>query len=192
MKYSKALFLAAAFFLAITGFGQERFPIAESVMPPTRIEALESSQGVLLVKSFSEIGSLRTAGGVVVIEALDLLAVKSQKHEFGVVLEFPRPGSSRRDGVAYVDYEEIDALLQSMEELARSGESPTRLPNFEASYTTRDDISFKVFNRQSGEISSSIEFERGTRGSIYLSLNDFAKARQIIANAKIKLDSLKQ
>jgi len=44
MKYSKALFLAAAFFLAITGFGQERFPIAESVMPPTRIEALEASQ----------------------------------------------------------------------------------------------------------------------------------------------------
>jgi hypothetical protein len=79
-----------------------------------------------------------------------------------------------------------------MDELARSGESPTRLPNFEASYTTRDDISFKVFNRQSGEISSSIGFERGTRGSIYLSLNDFAKARQIIANAKLKLDSLKQ
>jgi hypothetical protein len=192
MKYLKGMLLTAAFFLATPGFGQNRLPIAEGELPPTRIEALESSQGVLLLKSFSEIGSLRTAGGVVVIEALDLLAVKSQKHEFGVVLEFPRPANSRRDGVAYVDYEEIDALLQSMDELARSGESQTRLPNFEASYTTRDDISFKVFNRQSGEISSSIEFERGIRGSINLSLNDFAKARQIIANAKLKLDSLKQ
>src|SRR5260370_18124362 len=185
MKYLKGLLLTAAFFLASPGFGQERFPMAENVMPPTRIEELESSQRVLLVKSFSEIGSLRTAGGVVVIKALDLLAVKSQKREFGVVLEFPRPSSSRRDGVAYIDYEEIDALLQSMDELARSGENPTRLPNFEASYTTRDDISFKVFNRQRGEINSSIEFERGARGSIYLSLNDFAKARQIIANAKL-------
>jgi hypothetical protein len=192
MKYLKGLLLTAAFFLATPGFGQNRLPIAEGDVPTTKLEALESSQGMVLLKSFSEIGSLRTAGGSVVIEALDLMAVKSQKHEFGVVLEFPRLNTSRRDGVAYVDYEEIDALLQSMDELARSGESPTRLPNFEASYTTRDDISFKVFNRQSGEISSSIEFEKGTRGSIYLSLNDFAKARQILANAKLKLDSLRQ
>jgi len=66
MKYSKALFLTAVCFLANPGLGQNRLPIAESDVPATRIEALEASQGIVLLKSFSEIGSLRTAGGAVV------------------------------------------------------------------------------------------------------------------------------
>jgi hypothetical protein len=127
-----------------------------------------------------------------IVAAVDVLDSVDKRREYGLTLQLLRTGSDPRETRSYVDYDEIEQLLQSAEYISKITENSTRLPIFRARYTTRDGISLIVFNRPNGEISAEVEMGHGVRESAVFTLNDFAKIRQIIANAKLKLDSVRQ
>jgi hypothetical protein len=194
MKYLKILLFCAASVFGMSANCQSTqmndggFEIA----PATRLERLESRSGTVIVKSFSEIGITHGVGGSLNVAAVDVFDTTDKKHEYGLTFQLLRTGSDPRETSSYVDYDEIDFLLQNAEYISKLTESATRLPIFRARYTTRDGISLFVFNRPNGEISAQVELGHGVRESAIFTLNDFAKIRQIIANAKLKLDSVRQ
>jgi hypothetical protein len=194
MKYLKFLLFCAASVFGMSAYGQSTQIDHDGleIAPATRLERLESRSGTVIVKSFSEIGITHGIGGSLIVAAVDVLDTFEKKHEYGLTLQLLRTGSDPRETSSYVDYDEIDSLLQNAEYISKITESATRLPIFRARYTTRDGISLFVFNRPNGEISAQVELGHGVRESATFTLNDFAKIRQIIANAKLKLDSVRQ
>jgi hypothetical protein len=194
MKYLKFLLFCAASVFGMSAYGQSTQLDRGSleIAPATRLEALESRSGTVIVKSFSEIGVTHGVGGSLIVAAVDVLDTADNKREHGLMLQLLRTGSDPRETRAYVDYDEIDSLLQSAEDISKITENTTRLPIFRARYTTRDSVSLIVFNRPNGEISAEVELGHGVRESAFFTLNDFAKIRQIFVNAKVKLDSVRK
>jgi hypothetical protein len=193
MKYLKFLLFCTGLVFGISVFGQstqiDRGNV--EIAPATRLETLESRSGTVIVKSFSEIGITPGVGGSLIVAAVDVIDTEDKKRESGLMFQLLRTGSDPRETRAYVDYDEIDSLLQNAESISKITENATRLPIFRARYTTRDGVSLFVFNRPNGEISAEVELGHYVRDSVFFTLNDFAKIRQIIANAKLKLETVR-
>jgi hypothetical protein len=187
----KMLIVLALLSVCIPAFAQEQHPMYETVVPATELERIQEQTGVVIIKSFSAIGAVRGAAGALRVEAVDLLDARTQKHRYGLVLQISPFGKDHHEASAFVDYDEIDPLLKGGEDISKVTEAVTKLQNFEARYATNGGLSLVVFNSPAGEISAAVEIEHIGAERTLFTLNDLAKLRQIIANAKLKLDSIK-
>lgn len=166
---------------------------APSPEETTKLEKFQARTGAVIIKGYSTVGTLRgSTGGAAEVMSMEFTDAQSARKEKGVLIEVTESGRLERSGRSYVDYDEIDSLIQGIDYIAKVQPSVTTQTNFEAKYRTRGDLSITTFNDSKGNISVAVSSGRIGEVSIYLELSDLPKFRDLIVQAKAKLEGPRQ
>ncbi len=156
-----------------------------------KLEEFEGRQETVLIKGRSYVATLKAQNGYARIEATEIRDAGNSTRATGVVITIVADGGPPGEIRSLIDYEEIDPLIKAFDTVAKADESITKLTHFEARYRTRGDFEIMVFKQVSGGIAAAFEGGFFDRSRLWLTLEDFAKLRWMIAQAKDRLDEIK-
>jgi len=158
----------------------------EPLEPRTKLEALEDRHSTVIIKGFTRITTLEVAG--LRIDAVEMREMGNVSRAKGIIVLLREGGERPREDRAFVDYEEIDPLLNAIDAIARVDETTTRFPGFEAKYRTIGDLEISVFRqtRSGTAVIMTTGICNNARGT--LSLDELAKVKAMILEAKSRLD----
>jgi hypothetical protein len=191
-RFTLLLLLLSA--CALSATAQQAAP--PSPLPPapfeplTRLEALDTQIGTVLVKNYTHIGSVSGFGGIVMVTSYEFVDGQSGRKEYGIGIELRETGRSEREGRAYIDYDEIDALLRAIDYIIKIERSAT-MENFEAQYRTRGEFAVATFIRPNGTLQAEVSIGLFRRAGVNISLGKLADFRKLIADSKTTLDKLR-
>jgi hypothetical protein len=158
--------------------------------PQTRLDAFATNTGTVIIKSTAEIGAITTAAGNVSVKCKEIDDTGTGRKEFGLALELT-PNNQPRD-IKLIDYEEVDPLLNALDYLNKVDWSVSSLSSFDAVYTTKGGFRIAAFSsKRSGFIEYAARSASEGSIPILLSRNDLAAFRNLLQQAKTKLDSLR-
>ena len=188
MSVKKFVGVVAALLLSTAcAKGQE----AKSEQPKTKIEAFEAQVGSVIVRGFSEMGTIQgELGTTISIESREFMNAATGKKEYGIGIEVAEGGRLERKNSSYIDYDEIEPLIKGIDYIAKITKDVTPMENFQADYRTRGDFRASTYSN-GGTVSAAVA--SGTIGGAraFLSLPELGKLRELLVGAKQKLDSVK-
>jgi hypothetical protein len=153
----------------------------------TEIGLFESQTGVVIVKGFGQVGSVSTGGAVISVRCKESASAATGHKDYGIAVVIE---ANQWRGLAIVDYDELDALLNGMDYLGKMTYSVTSLPGFEATFTTKSSLQMIAFgNKQQGGIRTFLQYDDSPR--IPLASDQWTQLANLIAQAKTTLDSLR-
>ncbi len=154
----------------------------ESMEGKTKLELIQEKRGGIVIKGYTEIGTVKALGNVSV-ECLELTNKTTGTHEMGIMIDI---GIGSRDSCrSFIDYEEIDPLLNGIKYIANiKPEEITKLKNYEANYITRGGFSVVIYNEKSGDKAAAVICAKSSRDGAYLSLNQLEEFQKLIFEAK--------
>ena len=166
----------------------------EPVEPRTKLEALDDRQNAVIIKGFTQITTVEVAG--VRIDAVEMRDMGNVSRAKGIVVvvtrEVTREGQNRpRDNRAFVDYEEIEPLLNAIDAASKVDETVTKFPGFEAKYRTLGDLEITVFRQTRSGNAAIITTGICDRARAALTLDELAKVKAMIQEAKTRLDEIR-
>ena len=167
----------------------------EPFEPRTKLEELDERYNSVIIKGFTGITTVDVRG--VAIEAIEMRDTGKTPVPNGVlvakgIVVVLREGGDRpNDNRAFVDYEEIDSLLNAIDVISRVDETATKLPGFEARYKTNGDLEISVFRQTRSGRAVILRTGLCDRATTTLSLDDFAKVKAMIQEAKARLDEIR-
>lgn len=171
---------------------QFRRPLAcEPLEPRTKLEAIEWQYERVLVKGFSQIATFMARDVEVRVDAVELKDVATATRAIGLVIALRETGENPHENRSFIDYEEIERLLQALNAIGRVNESVTKLAGFEARYRTLGDLEFIVFRQSRSGVAASLTSGICERVSAPLSLDDLDRLKAHIVEAKTRLDEIK-
>jgi hypothetical protein len=189
------LFLSLILFCCSSALAQRPGPEfwrkvgCEPFEPRTKLEALEDRHSAVIVKGFTRITTVDVRG--VRIDAVEIREMGSVSRAKGVVVQLREEGGRLNDNRAFVDYEEIDALLNAIDAIVRVDETMTRLPGFEGRYKTLGDLEIAVFRQTRSGTAVILSTGICDRATQTMTLDDLAKIKAMIQEAKTRLDELR-
>ena len=157
--------------------------------PKTKLEAFEKQTGTVVIKGYSEIGKIQEMGKVSV-DCIELTDPSTGTKQFGVIIEVAGGGKYEREDRSFIDYEEIDPLIRGIEYISKVTTSSTKLKNFEAIYKTKGDLQVVTFS-SSGKVDAAIKSGRIGAATAFVSLAKLATFKDLLSQAKQKIDSIK-
>ena len=161
----------------------------EPLEPRTKLETLDDRHSTVVIKGFTRITTIEIRG--IRIDAIEMRELGNVSRAKGVVFSLREGGEKPREDRAFIDYEEIDPLLNAIDVISRADETVTKLAGFEAKYRTIGDLQITVFKQTSR--GNAVMITTGvceqTNGTI--SLDELAKIRAMIQEAKMRLDELR-
>jgi len=161
----------------------------EPFEPRTKLEAIEDRHSTVVIKGFSRITTVEVRG--VRIDAIEIRELGNVARAKGLVVVLREGGERPNDNRAFVDYEEIEPLLNAIDAIGRVDETTTKLASFEARYKTQGDLEIGVFRQTSRGTAVVLTTGICDRATTSLSLDDLAKVRAMIQEAKARLDELR-
>ena len=161
----------------------------EPFEPRTKLEAIEDRHSTVVIKGFTRITTVDVRG--VRIDAIEMHELGNAARAKGLVVVLREGGERPDDNRAFVDYEEIDPLLNAIDAMSRVDETATKLAGFEARYKTQGDFEIAVFRQTSRGTAVVLTTGICDRGTATLSLDDLAKIRAMIQEAKSRLDEIR-
>jgi hypothetical protein len=162
---------------------------AEGGTKKTKLERFAAKHGVAVVRGFTEIGELSGEyGGAVQVGAAELMNAASGEKERGIWIQVKEAGSLERENTSSVDYDEIDSLLAGIDYIAKANASVTKLRNWQADYATRGDFRVSTFSSANGDVMASVASGQIGGTHIFVTRENLARLRGMIANAKNTLD----
>jgi hypothetical protein len=155
--------------------------------PKTEIENFEAQTGTVIIKGFGQGGSLTTAAGIISVRLKESIDVGHGSKLYGVAIELAA-GQSREFFI--VDYDEMDALVSSIDYLGKITYDASAMPSFEASFTTKSGVRIVAYSAvRQGGIHTYLQF--GDAPRISLASDQLAQFENLIAQSKSALDALK-
>ena len=162
----------------------------EPLEPRTKIEALRDRHGTVIIQGFTRITTVEVNG--IRIDAIEMRDVGSAVGRAkGIVVVLREVGERPDENRAFVDYDEIDPLLNAIDMISRVDETATKLVGFEARYKTLGDLDIGVFRQTRSGTAAFMRTGICDRATVTLSLDDLAKVRAMILEAKTRLDEIK-
>lgn len=168
----------------------------EPLEPRTKLEAIEDRHSSVIIKAFTQITTVEVNG--VRIDAVEMRELGNVSRAKGIVIVLREGEGSRQEGGsrprenrAFVDYEEVDGLLNAIDAISRVDETMTRLPGFEARYKTLGDLEIGVFRQTRRGTAAIMTTGICDRASQLLTLDELAKVRAMIQEAKTRLNELR-
>jgi hypothetical protein len=158
----------------------------------TKLEKFQARTGAVIIKGYTRVGFVTGTGGRASVLSMEFTDAQSSRKEKGIVIEVTESGRLERSNRSYIDYDEIDSLVQGIDYIGKIQGSVTTQANFEASYKTRGDFSVTTFNTSSGDLNVAVTSGRIGQASVYLELGDLPKFRDLIVQAKAKLEGPRQ
>jgi hypothetical protein len=187
------LFLALTLFACGSALGQRPGPEfwrkvgCEPFEPRTKLEAIEDRHSTVIIKAFTRITTVEVNG--VRVDAVDMRELGGPGRARGIVISLRESGGGRQnDNRAFVDYEEIEALLNAIDSMVRVDETMTRMPGFEARYKTLGDLEIGVFRQTRSGTAVLLATGICDRATQTMTLDDLAKVKAMIQEAKTRLD----
>jgi hypothetical protein len=167
--------------------------------PPTKIEAFQARTGTVVIRAFSTIGTARSLNdGIVRVEYDALMDVTSSEREYGLLI-YVHTAREREEGpIAFIDYDEIDALVRGIEYIVRTNGSVTDLPTFEASFRTRGGLEIASFGDKGGAVRASVTTTSVslngvvTNSKAIMEVSSLSVLGKLIAAARSKLDLIRE
>lgn len=193
----RRLFMLSALFLVVCGsaYAQQPGPqfwrrlSCEPYEGRNKLEVLELKYETLLIKGFTRITTVEING--VRVDAVDVRDSRAGSRAMGIVISIREAGERPRDARAMIDYEEIDLFLKAIDAASKIGESDTRFVGFEARYKTLGDLELVVFRQTRSGIAVTLTAGICDKVTESLTLDELAKFRAMIAEAKVRLDEIK-
>jgi len=161
----------------------------EPLEPRTKLEAIEDRHSTVVIKGFTRITTVEVRG--VRIDAVEMRELGNVARAKGLVVVLREGGERPDDNRAFVDYEEIEPLLNAIDAISRVDETATKLAGFEARYKTQGDLEIGVFRQTSRGTAVVLSTGICDRATTSLSLDDLAKVRAMIQEAKSRLDEIR-
>jgi hypothetical protein len=188
------IFLVSTFMLFCCGSAMAQRPGpefwrkvgCEPFEPRTKLEAIDDRHSTVIIKGFSRITTLEVRG--VRIDALEMREMGNVSRAKGIVVVLRETGERPKENRAYVDYEEIDPLLTAIDVISRVDETQTRFPGFEARYRTQGDLEIGVFRQTRSGTAVIMTTGICDLATQTLTLDDLAKVKAMIQEAKMRLD----
>ena len=155
--------------------------------PKTKMEAFTGATGIVTIKTYTTIGEVR-ATGCAEVTAMTFRNAATGQTQSGITIEISEPGRSSPVR-SFIDYDEIQGLLDGIAYIAKTDDSVTEHPFYEAGYSTKGDFSIVVFNNANGVRRASIR--SGTIGGqqMFVALVDLEKFKELIAKARSVIDN---
>jgi hypothetical protein len=144
----------------------------------------------VIVKGFTRITTAEVRD--VRIDAVEMRDMGSATGRVKGIAVVVREGTDQvTDNRAFVDYDEIEPLLTAIDTIARVDETATRLVGFEARYKTLGDLEIGVFRQTRSGTAVIISTGICDRAMQTLTLDDLAKVKAQIQEAKMRLDEIR-
>ena len=189
------LFSMLVLFCASTALAQRPGPEfwrkvgCEPLEPRTKLEVIENRHSTVVIKGFTRITTVEVRG--VRVDAIELRELGNVARAKGLVVVLREGGERPDDNRAFVDYEEIEPLLNAIDAISRIDETATKLAGFEARYKTQGDLEIGVFRQTTRGTAVVLTTGICDRATATLSLDDLAKIRAMIQEAKSRLDEIR-
>jgi hypothetical protein len=189
------LFSTLVLFCAGTALAQRPGPEfwrkvgCEPLEPRTKLEAIEDRHSTVVIKGFTRITTVEVRG--VRIDAIEMRELGNVARAKGIAVVLREGGERPDDNRAFVDYEEIEPLLNAIDAIGRVDETATKLAGFEARYKTQGDLEIGVFRQTSRGTAVILTTGICDRATTTVSLDDLAKIRAMIQEAKSRLDEIR-
>ncbi|HJQ35394.1 MAG TPA: hypothetical protein VJ866_24795 [Pyrinomonadaceae bacterium] len=179
---------------------QEPQPSQRPLPPPsptpeefqTRLETLMTEVGSVIIKGFTNVGSMNGSRGVAYFTAWEVTDARTGRREQGVGVEISDTVTpNRRDLLeerAYIDYDELDPLIRGIDYMMKLDDKVTKLARYEAQYQTRGGLVLVSFNTPSGYV-TAISTYGGRRPRFVLRPTGLAEFRNLLESAKDALDA---
>ena len=160
----------------------------------TKLETIDDRHSTVIIKAFTRITTVEVAG--VRIDAVEMREMGNVSRAKGlvVVVESSNRADSNtrpRDNRAFVDYEEIEPLLNAIDAASRIDETMTRFPGFEAKYRTLGDLEITVFRQTRSGNAALMTTGVCEQTRTSLTLDELSKVRAMIQEAKTRLDEIR-
>lgn len=153
--------------------------------PATEIENFELQTDAVIVKGVSQIGSVATEAGTILVRCKESDNVTSGQKQYAVAIVI-EDNQSRL--VLFVDYDELDALIHGLDFLSKVTYEVTTMPAFDASITTRSGFRAGAHSeRRQGSIELFVRF--GDTLRVPLTADQFNQLQNLITQAKSTLDT---
>jgi len=163
----------------------------EAFEPRTKLEEIEDARG-LIIKGFTRITTVDVRGvRIDAIEMRDLRSANGIALSKGLVVSLREGGERPDEDRAFVDYDEIDYLLNAIDVISRVDETATKLPGFEARVRTRGDLEISVFRQTRSGTAVTMRTGICDYATVSMSLDDLAKIKAMIQEAKTRLDDIR-
>ena len=161
----------------------------EPLEPRTKLEALEDRHSTVILKGFTRINTVDVRG--IRLDAVEMREMGNVSRAKGLIVVLREGGERPDDNRAFVDYEEIDSLLNAIDVISRVDETATKLVGFEAKFKTLGDLEISVFRQT--RTGNAVIMSTGIcdRATVTLSLDDLAKVKAMIQEAKARLDEIR-
>ena len=161
----------------------------EPLEPRTKLEALEDRHSTVILKGFTRITTIEVRG--IRLDAVEMREMGNVSRAKGLIVVLREGGERPDDNRAFVDYEEIDSLLNAIDVISRIDETATKLVGFEAKFKTLGDLEISVFRQT--RTGNAVIMSTGIcdRATVALSLDDLAKVKAMIQEAKARLDEIR-
>jgi hypothetical protein len=158
----------------------------EPVEGRTWLEQLEHLRGAVVVKGFTRITTIDVRG--VRIDAVEMRRLGDKVSQKGIVISLREEGEKPIENRAFVDYTELDPLLNAIDVISRVDETQTKFPGFEARYRTAGDFELSVFRQTRSGAAVTLTTGLCDLVTQTMTLDDLAKVKALILEAKTRLD----
>lgn len=185
----KALFLLPLLAGVCAAQGPQPSPEPEEFL--TKLEAALEKTGAVVVKGSTGLGSISGVRGAASVTSWEIVDAGTGRREYGLsvaIRDDERPGGEE---VAYVDYDEIDPLIEGLSDILKLENSATKLARFEAQYRTRGELAVFRFNTPGGYGAAvSIGGRRGPR--LVLRPAGLVEFRDLLESARAVIDEARR
>lgn len=167
----------------------------EPFEPRTKLETFEGRQGAVIIKGFTRIRTVEVGG--VRIDAVEVRDTGKIPRPSGImvakgVVVALREGGERPDeNRAFVDYDELEPLLNAIDNISRVDENASKLAGFEARYRTAGDLEITVFRQTRSGAAVTMTTGICDQTTVTISLDDLAKIKAMLQEAKARLDEIR-
>ena len=153
------------------------------------LEALEDKYTTVVLKGFTRITTVEVKG--IRVDAVEMHELGSNARVKGVVIVLRDTGGRVEDNRAFIDYDELDPLMNVIDTLSRLDETSTKLVGFERRYRTKGDFEIQVFRQTRSGTAVALTTGICERPTQAMTLDDLAKVKAMIQEAKSRLDEIR-
>ncbi|HEX3627337.1 MAG TPA: hypothetical protein VH280_18165 [Verrucomicrobiae bacterium] len=153
--------------------------------PATEIENFELQTDAVIVKGISQIGTLATDEGTILVRCKESANETSGQKQYaiGITIE-----NNQSRIALQIDYDELDALIHGLDFLSKTTSDVTTMPAFDAAIRTRSGFRAGAHSeRRQGSIELFVQFPE--TGRLPLTADQFRQLQNLITQAKTELDT---
>lgn len=188
--WSKLIWPSLLYFSAVVKPAIAQDTNAYAFAPATRLESFATNTGTVVIRGSADVGVVLANTGTIALKCREASEAGTGRKEVGISVDLNH--SQQPKETRYIDYDELEPLINALNYLNKVDWSITSLNSFDAAITTRSGFRASAF---SSRRSSAIEFAVRTAGTgnppILLSRDQLAEFRGLLEQAKTKLDSIR-